>query len=121
LIQVSLLANILMEIYLLWKGSWDTMTRVIKLGLNAFSIIILALLVTGHNTWLAARTSTGFLAGIEAIEAGSWELVGMHAFRLAFVVALVVTIIEVFASVYQLVRSRMTSDVSAKDYVLKVE
>ena len=124
LIQISLLANILMDIYLLWRGRWETLTRVIKLGLNAFSIVILALLVQGHNAWLAARSSEGIftaLDGIESIIDGGWELVGMHGFRLAFVVALIVTIIEVIARVYRMIRSRLTSDVSAKDFVLKVE
>jgi len=44
LIQVSLLATILMNIYLLWKGSWTFLTRVIKLGLDAFGVVILAFL-----------------------------------------------------------------------------
>jgi len=124
LIQVSLLANILLEIYLLWKGRWDTLTRVIKLGLNALSIVILTLLVNGHSAWLAARSSEGLFSALEAIEGiadGGWELVGMHGFRLAFVVALIVTVVEVIISIFRMIKSRMTSDVSAKDFVLKVE
>jgi len=121
LIQVSLLATILMNIYLLWKGSWTFLTRVIKLGLDAFGVVILAFLIQGHNAWLAANGSSSFTISISLIESNNWELVGMHAFRLAFVVAFIVTIIEIFATIYRMVRSKMASDVSAKDFVLKVE
>jgi hypothetical protein len=121
LIQVSLLATILMNIYLLWKGSWTFLTRVIKLGLDAFSVVILAFLIQGHNAWLAANGSSSFMDWISTIESNNWELVGMHAFRLAFVVAFIVTVIEIFATIYRMVRSKMASDVSAKDFVLKVE
>ena len=121
LIQVSLLATILMNIYLLWKGSWTFLTRVIKLGLDAFGVVILAFLIQGHNAWLAAKGSSSFTTWISSIGSNNWELVGMHAFRLAFVVAFIVTVIEIFATVYRMVRSKMASDVSAKDFVLKVE
>jgi len=121
LIQVSLLATILMNIYLLWKGSWTFLTRVIKLGLDAFGVVILAFLIQGHNAWLAANGSSSFMISISFIESNNWELVGMHAFRLAFVVAFIVTVIEIFATIFRMVRSKMTRDVSAKDFVLKVE
>jgi hypothetical protein len=97
---------------------------VIKLGLNLFSIVILSLLVQGHNAWLAARSSGGIFSALEAITSASdsgWELVGMHAFRLAFMVALIVTVIEVLAGIYRLIRSSLTSDVSKEDFVLKVD
>ncbi|MCD6424606.1 MAG: hypothetical protein J7L35_03820 [Anaerolineales bacterium] len=121
LIQVSLLATILMNIYLFWKGSWTFLTRMIKLGLDAFGVVILAFLIQGHNAWLAANGSTSFTISISLIESNNWELVGMHAFRLAFVVAFIVTIIEIFATIYRMVRSKMASNISAKDFVLKVE
>lgn len=113
LIQVSLLANILMEIYLLWRGRWDNLTRFIKLGLEGFSIVILALLVQGHTVWLAARSSGGIFDALEAISTmsdGGWELVGMHAFRLGFTVALIVTVIELIVSIYRLLKSKLSPD-----------
>jgi hypothetical protein len=121
LIQISLLATILMNIYLLWKGSWTLVTRIIKLALDAFGVVILAFLIQGHNAWLAAQGSPSFSAWMSAIESNNWELVGMHAFRLAFVVAFVVTVIEIVSTIYRMIRSKMASDVSAKDFVLKVE
>jgi len=121
LIQISLLANVLMDIYLLWRGSWNFVTRMIKLALDAFSVVVLAFLVQGHNAWFAAKGPAGFLSWISAIESNNWELVGMGAYRLAFTVALIVTVIEIFTTIYRLIRSKMASDVSAKDFVLKVE
>jgi hypothetical protein len=105
LIQVSLLANILLEIYLLWRGRWSMLTRLVKLGLEGFGIVVLSLLVQGHNAWLTSHSAGGFFDALEAIPGikdGGWELVGMQAYRLAFTVALIVTVIEVFVSVYRL-------------------
>jgi len=121
LIQVSLLANILMDIYLLWKGNWTFLTRMIKLALDAFSVVILAFLIQGHNAWLAVKGSSSLSAWISSIESNNWEMVGMHAFRLAFVVAFIVTVIEIVTTIFRMIRSKMASDVSANDFVLKVE
>ena len=121
LIQVSLLATILMNIYLIWKGRWTFVTRMIKLGLDVFSVVVLAFLIQGHNAWLTANGSPNFSAWISSIENNNWQLVGMHAFRLAFVVAFIVNVIEIVSTIYRMIRSKMTSDVSAKDFVLKVE
>jgi hypothetical protein len=124
LIQISLACWIGFNVYLLWKGRQDLISRLMRIVLNIYSAVVLTFLVIGHNVWLAARASGGFLDAIEAIPGivdSGWELVGMHAFRLAFVVALIVTVIEILAEIYRLVRSRLRSDFSAKDFVLKVE
>ena len=121
LIQVSLLATIMLNIFLLWKGSWNFLTRMVKLGLDVFGVVILAFLIQGHNVWLAAKGSSSFINWISAIESNNWELVGMHAFRIGFTVAFIVTVIEIFTTIYHMVRSKIASDVSAKDFVLKVE
>ena len=113
LIQISLLANILLEIYLLWRGRWDTLTRFVKLGLEGFGVVILAVLIQGHSAWLAARSSGGFFEVLEAISTimdGNWELVGMHAFRLGFTIALIVTVIEMIVSIYRLLKSKLSPD-----------
>jgi len=111
LIQVSLLANILLKIYLLWRGRWSMLTRLIKLGLEGFSVVILALLVQGHNVWLASRSAGGLFDGLEAISSitdGGWQIVGMQSFRLGFSVALIVTIVEIFVTVYRLLKNKFS-------------
>ncbi|NQS91987.1 MAG: hypothetical protein HQ574_06210, partial [Chloroflexi bacterium] len=61
------------------------------------------------------------IEAISRIADGGWELVGMQAFRLAFGVALIVTVIEILASIIRLIKSNLQSDFSPKDFVLKVE
>lgn len=106
-IVVSLLAGIGLDIYLLWKGWWNTGTRLAKIGVNLLSIAVLVLLYQGHSDWLAVRGAGAFLEVVQQIpqmvEQG-WELMGMAAFRLAFLVALIVTSIETMVFVYRLVR-----------------
>jgi len=124
LIKIALAAGIGLNLFLLWRGRWALSTRLLRIGLDIYDVVVLALLVIGHNKWLAARSSGGFLDAIEAIEGivdGGWELVGMHGFRLGFGVALIVSVIEILASIYRLIRSRLSSDFSVKTVVLKVE
>ena len=124
LIKIALVAGIGLNLFLLWRGRWALSTRLLRIGLDIYDVVVLALLVIGHNEWLAARSAGGFLDAIEAIEGiadGGWELVGMQGFRLGFAVALIVTVIEIITSIYRLIRSRLRSDFSAKTVVLKVE
>ena len=124
LIKISLIAGIGLDIFLLWKGRWGTVSRIAKIALNLLSITVLGFLVQGHNAWLSARSAGGFFDAIEAIADiadQSWELVGMHAFRLAFIVALIVTVLETLAYIYRLIRSSLKSDFSPEQFVLKVE
>ena len=98
LITLSILLGIGLDIYLLWRGCWDTVGRLGKIAANLFSIFILFLLVQGHTTWLAEQgASSGFFEVLtqlpETIVAGG-QIVGMQAFRLAFTVALIAVLIE---------------------------
>lgn len=124
LIKISLVAGIGLDIFLLWKGRWGSVTRIAKIAVSLLSITVLVFLVQGHNSWLSARTAGGFFEAIEAIgdiADGSWELVGMHAFRLAFIVALIVTVLETLVSIYRLIKSSLASDLTPEQFVLKVK
>jgi len=106
-ISFSLLAGIGLDVYLLWQGEWTTTSRILKLAANLLSIVVLALLVQGHHAWLAAHGAGGFLSAVEQFSVdldGGVQMIGMQAFRLAFVVALVVTSID---TVVMLVRQVM--------------
>lgn len=96
-IVLSLGVNIGLDIYLLWRGSWNIASRAVQIGANLFSIVVLTFLFKGHTTWLAAHDSPGFLISVERLSGSLWDnmqLIGMEAFRMAFGVALVVTVIE---------------------------
>lgn len=124
LIQVALAASIGLNVFLLWRGRWGLGSRLLRIGLEMYNVVVLGVLIIGHNSWLAARSSGALVGALEAIEGmadGGWELVGMHGFRLAFIVTLIVTVIEILASSYRLIRSRIRSDFSPKNAVLRIE
>lgn len=119
-ISLSLLVGIGLDVYLLWQGEWTTTSRILKLAANLLSIVVLALLVQGHNTWLAAHGGGGFLSAVEQFSVdmdGGVQMIGMQAFRLAFVVALVVTSIDM---VVMLVRMVMANRQKSPGGVAKV-
>ena len=109
-IALSLLAGICLNIYLLWQERWTGFSRAAALVVNIISIVVLALLLQGHNAWLAERGVTGFLSSLLVFAddvTSNWQLFGMQAFRLAFGVALIVTIVDtVFMSV-RLIRAML--------------
>ena len=114
LISLSILVGIGLDIYLLWQGRWGTITRLAKIAVNLLSITILFLLVQGHTTWLAEQGVGGLIAGFEQLSEnmhGSWQIIGMQAFRLAFGVALIVTTIETLVMVYRMIRVNFGSGV----------
>jgi hypothetical protein len=119
-IQAGLLAGVLLNIYLFWKGRLDLVSRILKLAVSVYTIAVLALLVQGHNAWLSDHSSGGVTDFFTAIEALNWELVGMHAFRIGFAVALIVSIIELLFAVYRLIRSIFSSDISPRGTSLKI-
>ena len=122
-IVISLLAGIGLNIYLLWQGRWGTVTRVLRIAVNMLSIGVLALLVRAHTAWLAARDAAGFLMTLEKfpelLEEG-FHLVGMHAFRLAFGVALIVTSIETVVLIYRLLKAQLGNEYSPQELRSKI-
>ncbi|MFO7943048.1 MAG: hypothetical protein R6U51_01930 [Anaerolineales bacterium] len=123
-IVMSLLAGIGLNIYLLWQGRWGTVTRILRIAVNLLSIGVLALLVRAHTSWLAARDAAGFLMTLEKfpelLEEG-FQLVGMHAFRLAFGVALIVTSIETVVLIYRLLKAQLGNEYSPQELKSQID
>jgi hypothetical protein len=116
-IILSISAGVGLDIYLLWQDRWGTFTRLSKIAVNLLSIAILLLLVQGHTTWLAEHGAGGFIATLERLPeniVGGWQVIGMEAFRLAFGVALIVTIIETMGIVLRMIRLNLRGGVPAK-------
>lgn len=118
LIILSLLISIGLDVILLWRGRWETGTRLAKIGTNLFGIYVLYVLITGHNAWLAEQGASGFFSFLEALpelatpNASSVAIIGMHAFRLAFIIALIVTAVDTVKFIYQLFKSFFTPPVT---------
>jgi hypothetical protein len=107
IISVAFLLGIALDLALLRQGRWTLGTRIAKIAVNLFGIYVLYLLIAGHTGWLAKHGAGSFLASVEALSLdvqGSIQAVSMHAFRLGFGVALVVTAIETVGLIYKLVR-----------------
>lgn len=120
-IYASLLLGLGLNIYLLWQGRWNNVSRAVQLAADVFAVVVLAFLYQGHTTWLAAHGSTGFLVSIENLAGGlenSVQLIGMEAFRMAFGIALVVTVVELIVTLVKMIvkslRGKETVTVPAK-------
>jgi hypothetical protein len=111
LMILALLISIGLDVVLLWRGRWETGTRIAKIGTNLFGIYVLYVLIAGHNAWLAQQGIGGFLSFLEILpelaipNETTVGIIGMHAFRLAFIIALIVTAVDTVKLVYQLLKS----------------
>lgn len=109
-ISFSLLVGMGLDIYLLWQGRWTKTSRIVKIAANVFSIVVLALLVQGHSAWLASNGAVDVFLAIEGLADFSndgLQIFGMHAFRLAFGVALIVTSIDTVVMLFRLIKANM--------------
>jgi len=110
LLILSLLLGIGLDVILLWRGRWETVTRLAKIGINLFGIYVLGVLIAGHNAWLGARGYTGFLSAVEALsQLGNptpevVQVLVVQAFQIAFIVALIVTAAETVVMIYRFIR-----------------
>jgi hypothetical protein len=110
LIILSLLLGIGLDVFLLWQGRWTTLTRIAKIATNLFGMYVLYVLIAGHNAWLAQQGAADFFSALEALPEGvalpieTIQIIVMQAFRLAFVVALIVTAVETINMIYKLVK-----------------
>jgi hypothetical protein len=109
LIVLSSLAEIVLEIVVLWQGHLQQMTRIARVLVNLFSLVVVLVLLYGHNTWLAAHGVAGQLTGIVDIPSliiARNPLAGMIAFRAGIVVALLIVASETVSSFYKLIRAQ---------------
>ncbi len=110
LLIVSVMLGIFVDVILLWRGRWELGTRLAKIGTNLFSIYVLYVLLAGHNAWLAEQGAGGFFSFLETLgemtitNQESLLILGMHAFRLAFAIALIVISIETIGLVFKLIK-----------------
>ena len=117
LIILAVLLGVGLDVILLWRGRWENGTRIAKIGANLFGIYVLYVLVNAHNAWLAGHGITSFFFAPGALPAGvtasmdALQILVMQAFRMAFVVALIVTAVDTVTMGYRLLK-RLSSTAS---------
>lgn len=116
-IALSLLAGILMDVLLLWRGRWEIWTRAGHVLVNLFSLGVLYQLIRAHDAWLQAAGYQGSYFGLtelpDLVNNGT-ELIGMLGFRIGLAVAAVVTVIETVVLLARLLLSLLRSAGSSR-------
>lgn len=111
LLLLSTVLGITLNVILLWRGRWETGTRLAKIAINLFGIGILALLISGHSAWLAERGASGFLSGIQSlsqigqINPGDQQVLSMQVYRMVFIIALLGTLVDTVRVGWMMVKS----------------
>jgi len=117
LLILSIMLGIALDVILLWRGKWETATRLGKIGTNLFGLYVLFALIAGHNAWLAEQGVGGFLSFLDTLSEGVFDqeatllILGMQAFRMAFIIASIVVSVDTVKMVYQLVKRQFSPPV----------
>jgi hypothetical protein len=117
LIILSIMLGIALDVVLLWRGKWETSTRLAKIATNLFGLFVLYILISSHNAWLAEQGVGGFFSFLDTLGEGTFDqeatlILGMQAFRMAFIIAAIVVTVDSVNMVYQLVKRQMTPPVT---------
>jgi len=113
LIILSILVGIAVDVILLWRGRWETGTRLVKIAANLFGLYVLLVLIGGHNAWLAEQGVGGMFSFLETLGEGVFDqeatlILGMQAFRMAFIIAAIVLAVDTVKVIYQLIKHQLT-------------
>ena len=112
-IGLSLLLGILIDVLLLWQGVWQTWTRLAKIIVDLFSLVVIYLLIQGHNDWLNDAGVGGLIDGLvqlpDSIDVNS-QLVGMTILRMVFSIVFIIIAFEILVQLYRLVRQLLRSN-----------
>jgi len=116
LIAASLIAGLVVNIVLLWRGRWETGTRLAKIAANIFSMMVIAVLISGHAEWLAQHTGSGFFEALgnlplsEMTDPENTLIIAMFAVQCGLIIAMIVTVIETIEVGHRLFRQIMGWD-----------
>ncbi|MCB9135388.1 MAG: hypothetical protein H6636_08170 [Anaerolineales bacterium] len=107
-IALSMMASIVVDIWLLWKGHWQMSTRLAKIGSDVVSMAVLFVLIQGHNAWLAERGVTGLFNTLEQLSVVTPQIeqtIGMAAFRMGLSIAFIVTAVDTLVQTYRIIKA----------------
>jgi len=111
LLVLSIVLGVGLNVILLWRGKWETGTRLAKIALNLFGIGVLALLISAHNAWLVEHNAAGFFTAIQRLpESGQFnpadtQIFSMQIYRMVFIVALLATLVDTAQIGWRLIKS----------------
>lgn len=94
--------TILMDVVLLRQGRWQFGTRIADLLLHCLDIYILGRLLGGPSVVNAEALQAALVGAPEAVDALGMLL--QRGLQIGFLVALIITILEVLSQVYRLIR-----------------
>ena len=109
-IVLLLVLGIVVDIVLLWRGEWQTGTRIANFIIDGLTLILIAILIQAHNATLAEAGIAGLGDSIDLLpaeDANSRQLVGMFFFRWALIVVFIVTSVELVGQLFRIVRSEL--------------
>jgi hypothetical protein len=110
LVIATITLGIVLDVVLIWRQQWTLLTRLAKILMNFLTIVVLFVLIDGHTTWLASANAAGFFSFLTTLPQGAdlspetVQLIVMQGFRLAFVVAMIIIIIETIQLLIRLVK-----------------
>lgn len=107
LIVLVSLAEIVLDIVLMWQGRWQLATRFANVLVNVGSVALVIFLLWQHDLWLATQGIGGILTGfgdIFTLLSERSPLVGMVVIRAILVFSLPVVVVEAVVAIYHWVR-----------------
>ncbi len=116
LVIASFLIGIFIDFVLLWRGRWTVGMRVLKIAGNLFDLLVVGILLAGHQAWLSpyvGDTLFDYLLLVPRTTTFTPETVQimvMQAFFIALVVVLIVETVETISQIYRLVRQLFGND-----------
>jgi hypothetical protein len=109
LINIAWIAEIILNGMLLRTGRWDTSSRLVSIGIKAFQIVILYLLITGPSILAVTPESlkaSGIFDADVAQTLGSMAQLGI---RIALGLGIFGTVVEIIKSIYKLATQESTA------------
>jgi hypothetical protein len=106
-IVLSVLLSIAVDLLLIWRGVWQTETRLAKIGAGLVSLVVISLLISGHSAWLAENASEEVLQPLGVLLQGintNIQVAGMVIMRVILSAAALAVSVETLIQSVRLIR-----------------
>ncbi len=109
LVVVASIANIVVDLVVMWRGVWQTSTRIASLAASGLSLIVLFLLIQGHAEWLNKAgypSSLRQLSQLGSLIRENNSAIGMSSFYYGLSIVAFFVIIDAGHTAYKLYQER---------------